>query len=258
MEQKAFEMAMAFQRGEEAGFDYFFNRLWSELLFYCRRFIYDQDVAKDIVEESFIRLWKKHETIDNPYAIKSWLYATVKNGAINAINKEKFKRAVIKNVSLTQENDVAADALLVRKEIVKQVQSAIGALPKRCQEIIRLRFIEGVPVAEIEVRLKVTKSTVKNQIVRGMALMRNSMDEKLHFLNKSGRYVRRINYSKTSCWKNTPLLESDQGDISPLAKQILTLKATKSFRQIAEHLNIAYGRVCKIYYTTRRDLFLKS
>src|ERR1044071_8998431 len=76
-------LVKAFQRGEEKGFTYFFNELYPALLYFAFRILNDKAASKDIVEDSFIKIWERHSSFNHPKVIKSWLYTTVRNGCID-------------------------------------------------------------------------------------------------------------------------------------------------------------------------------
>src|SRR3954469_8578611 len=83
------DYVQAFQRGEEKGFTYFFNELYPALLYFAFRIIDDKPAAKDIVEESFIKIWERHTTFTHNKVIKSWLYTTVRNACIDWQRKQQ-------------------------------------------------------------------------------------------------------------------------------------------------------------------------
>lgn len=163
-------MALAFQRGEETGFNYFFNLLYEKLVYYAYRMLKDKDDAEDVVEASFIKIWEKRETIDtnNPKVIASYIYTSVRNRCLNKIKSDKLiyqdKIALDRYVSKDIHEPVI-DAM-IRAETIDFVYKAIKVLPGNCRKIMTLMFVDGLSYSEVAEKLNLSLSTVKNQRAR--------------------------------------------------------------------------------------------
>ena len=73
----------------------YFNQLFTDYYVNLCRFAYtyvrDTDISEEIVQELFISLWEKHETLSISSSIRSFLYTSVKNKALNYIRNEKTR-----------------------------------------------------------------------------------------------------------------------------------------------------------------------
>lgn len=171
----------SFQRGEEKGFSYFFNALYPSLLYYAFRIVKDKSPAEDIVEESFIKIWERADNFKEAGKIKSWLYATVRNGCFDYLRKAKK----------TKENDDALAGLLkdtmdsnrlqdmILAEVVREIYAALNSLPPRCKQVFTHLFIEGKTLNETAAAMNTSINTVKNQRARGLKLLREKTNSKL-------------------------------------------------------------------------------
>jgi RNA polymerase sigma-70 factor (ECF subfamily) len=130
------EYVVAFQHGEEAGFNYFFTSLYPALVYYAGRILGDRPAAEDIVEESFIKIWERHTTFTHPNVIKSWLYTTVRNACLSRLQQEQrnsAKRDALENEYKGRyENSVLHE--IIRAEVISEVHAHIESLPAECRK----------------------------------------------------------------------------------------------------------------------------
>lgn len=166
--------AFSFQRGEEKGFNYFFDKLFSALLFYAFRILRNREEAEDVVEESFVKIWKRHSEFNHPAVIKSWLYTTVYHGCLNRLKQEKRKETRNEELANQTAGQYESSPVneIIRAEVIRELHAGIESLPPACRQVFQKLYIEGKTVREIADELKLAISTVKNQKARGLLLLR--------------------------------------------------------------------------------------
>lgn len=164
----------AFQRGEESGFTYFFNSLYPALLYYAFRILNDKPAAEDVVEESFIKIWERHNSFSHHQVIKSWLYTTVRNACLNKLQQEQRQNAHKELLAKEQEGSYQNSPLnnIIITEVITEVHSTIKVLPTECRKIFEMMYIQGKTVREIAEELQLSISTIKNQKARGLEILR--------------------------------------------------------------------------------------
>ena len=119
----------------------------------------DEMSAKDIVQETFLKVWSKHEEIDVE-KVKSYLFTTANNTLIDWIKKEKrngdFEKA---DLTMKSENGLEFDAGKILNE-------ALDRLPEIQKTVVLLRDYEGYNYAEIAEITQLNESQVKVYIFR--------------------------------------------------------------------------------------------
>ncbi len=170
------EMTLAFQRGEERGFEYFYRSLYPSLWFYALRFLKDKQDAEDAVEEQFIKIWNTHETFSHPQVIKSWLYTCVRNYCLNKLKEEK-RRADIRLIYANELEEAEEKSLsrIIEAETIAEAGKIINLLPAACREIFYFLYVLGYDATETAEKLKVSISTVKTQKARGLEIIRTKI-----------------------------------------------------------------------------------
>lgn len=137
---------------------------------FLRNFFPSVHDADDVVQESFIRIWKARAV----YPIRSaraFLFSVARRLAVDVIRREKSNHHEEVNdwhalLVLNEERGVS-EGLIVRDEI-KLLIEAIDLLPARCREVVVLRKLDGLSHREIAERLGISTRTVQEQVGRGM------------------------------------------------------------------------------------------
>lgn len=151
----------------------FFELFHPSLCYFADRLIKDKPAAEDIVEDSFLKLWKKHSEFESTQHIKAFLYLTTKNACLNFL-KQVERDAISKRemAYLIEEKEDYVLNEMVRTEVVQEVYSAIEKLPAQSRKVLKMSVFENMKNREIAIALAVSIHTVKNQKVRAMQLLR--------------------------------------------------------------------------------------
>ena len=137
------------------------------------RFPYIRDVD-DVVQESYLRLWKVR-ALQPIMSAKAFLFTVAKRVAVDLVRRER-----VSPVSFT--GDLTALPVLMdrpgvaetlsEREKLSLVGDAVVALPVRIRAVIILHKLQGVPQAEVAEKFGVSVKTVEHQVVRGVELCR--------------------------------------------------------------------------------------
>jgi RNA polymerase sigma factor (sigma-70 family) len=166
------KMALSFQRGEQKGFEYFFNLLYKSLHHFAFRIVNDTAKAEDVVEESFIKIWERHSDFTHGKVIRSWMYTTVKNGALNRL--QQLSREEKRNNYIGYNGEFEEPSIehkIIQAEVYFEVIKYIDDLPVECKRIFNLLYKEGMSPKEASKALNLSISTIKNQKARGVGLI---------------------------------------------------------------------------------------
>ncbi len=142
----------------------------SQLGAYLRRSFPAVRDVDDVVQESYLRIWK-FRTAQPIQFTKAFLFKIARNVALDLLAHEQASPidAVADLAALTVVEDkvTAAEAACTREEI-RLLADGIETLPARCREIFVLRRLQGVPQKEIASLLGISEQTVQVQVQRGV------------------------------------------------------------------------------------------
>ena len=128
--------------------------------------IRDEDKARDIVQDTYEKLWIKRDTVDGN-KVKSYLFSTAYHTLIDMIRKEK-RQTEFEKVTKTEyfHEEHYSDL----NEILHE---AINRLPESQKAVIMLRDYEGYSYEEIAEITGLNESQVKVYIYRGRMFLKN-------------------------------------------------------------------------------------
>lgn len=124
----------------------------------------------DVVQESYLRIWKAKGT-QPIQCVRGFLFRVARNVALNLLNRQRVSRIdTVKDLSAlpVAGDDATSAAAAARSEELALLADAIDSLPPRCREIVILRRIQNLSQREIAQRLGISEETVAVQVVRGV------------------------------------------------------------------------------------------
>jgi RNA polymerase sigma-70 factor (ECF subfamily) len=158
--------------------DYFsclFQRYEPELLRYIHRLGgIDADEARDILQESFIKIWRNLNEFDAGLKLSSWIFRIVHNETVSFIRK---KKSFGKNNNLDIEifRNILSDGTESyedREELIRNTLIMLNDLPFKYKEVLVLKFLEKKSYEEISDILKIPEGTVAIRINRAKKMLR--------------------------------------------------------------------------------------
>jgi len=151
-----------FNSGNKQAFEKFFNMFYKALCLFAGKYVYDDALAEDIVQEVFITLWKKWSNFKNLTSVKTFLYEAVRNKSLNYIKhidvRKRFRESQIREM----ESEHYFVNHLLEEETHRILYEEINKLPTQCCKILLLS-LEGLKNQEIAEDLSVSINTVKTQ-----------------------------------------------------------------------------------------------
>jgi RNA polymerase sigma factor (sigma-70 family) len=131
--------------------------------------------AKDIVQETFMKVWDKHETIEAE-KVKSYLFTTAYHSIIDWVKKEK-RSGDIEKVDFTLSSTDFADFSTQENDLKQILDQALNLLPEIQKTVVLLRDYEGYSYDEIADITKLSQAQVKVYIFRARQSLKSYLKE---------------------------------------------------------------------------------
>ena len=164
------------RKGDPKAFEQLFRLYYSELCSYLRTLIRERGVIEEIVQGLFVHIWENRTNFSPQGSVKSYLYKSVRNRAINHYKHSAVKLNSIEELKLiysSQINDV--EKQYDSQEINQLITNSVTMLPEKCREIFTLIKFNGLTYRETAEMLNISIKTVETQMGRALKKLKESL-----------------------------------------------------------------------------------
>ncbi len=171
-------------QGNDEALKQLFFKYYDMLVRFAVPILKDQDMARDIVQEVFVKIWEKRSNLNQATRLRPYLFTSVKNACLNLLRREE-------RVQWTSESDELdswstpqehVQAQIQEKDLNKALHRALDKLPPKCRQIFELRRFEELSNKEIAQELGISIKTIENQMTKALKLLRTELMPLLHLL----------------------------------------------------------------------------
>ena len=146
-----------------ASFEKIFREYYPVLLPFVERHVGERELAKDLVQDVFLKLYKSYPYFSSEVNIKSWLYTSSRNAALDYLRHLKVRDN--NKLLMAEAMMYAADVdEVISEELTRKIHEAIDSLPLQCCQIVRMHIIDGKKYTEISVELGISINTIKTPV----------------------------------------------------------------------------------------------
>ncbi|MBV6520183.1 MAG: hypothetical protein MNPFHGCM_00288 [Gemmatimonadaceae bacterium] len=163
--------------GDERALEDVFRANYAGMAAFVLRYVNAPDVAEELVQDIFLKLWSRREQLSDIESLKTYLYRAVRNQALNWLRRRKLERRWEEEHGEDAEpvSLAAADDGATEEEVAAAVRVAIERLPPRCREIFLLSRDGGLTYNDIARVLEISVKTVETQMGRALKSLRGSL-----------------------------------------------------------------------------------
>lgn len=169
--------------GDITAFEMIFKTYYQPLCNYAYSFVQDRDEAEEIVQSTFLSVWEKRADLAIHTGVKPYLYAMVRNAALNVIKHEKVKQQHASvELAVAEKSVESVTHTVMASELEDRIYKALNKLPEQCRLVFKLSRFEELKYAEIAEQLNISVKTVENQMGKALKIMREQLKDYLPLL----------------------------------------------------------------------------
>lgn len=177
------QLILDFQRGNSEAYRELFHLFYQPLFLFLSKMGMDSFITEEIIHDTFLKLWNKSADFSEMSGLRSFLYVSCKNAALNVLDKKRRLREKEEGYSLVQDwVEMPVTQQIVYSETIQAIHAAIQRLPDQCQKVMRGLFVDGMTAQEVAIALRISDSTVYNQKMRGVKLLRDILDKNQFYI----------------------------------------------------------------------------
>ena len=163
------------KQGDIHAFEAIFNAYYNNLSRYLLLLFKNDLLVDHIAQDIFVYLWENRETLEIKTSLESYLYSAGRYKALNQIRNNQIQEFVKRKIGTSTDCSVTDNNVLEIDELTNIIDSAISALPQRCQQIFRLSREEKMTYTDIAAFLNISVNTVEGQMAIALKKLRSAL-----------------------------------------------------------------------------------
>lgn len=176
------------KNGDQKAFGHLVEKYQGYAFSLAFRILCDTEESQDVVQESFIKIWKNISTYNFKLKFTTWMYKIVTNCAIDklrTINRKKTENIDHEKTLIDETIEFNPEKHLENKEMGNLIREISNDLPEKQKLVFILRDIQGLSSEEVENILDLSQTSVKSnlyharKIVREKLIKLNSLERRL-------------------------------------------------------------------------------
>lgn len=160
------------KEGDHQAFTDVYDRWKQKVYHYCLKRTQDPEAAKDLTQQSFIKLWRYRHQLNESISFERQLFQKVRQVYLDWLKKEAQYR---KHFSTSQAANDEAGIYQMNPELRSSLSAALNQLPEKRKKIFELKHIHGYSYKEIAEALGISIKTVDNQLLKAVSDLRKSL-----------------------------------------------------------------------------------
>lgn len=164
---------MSSEAGRQARFNLLAESYGADLYRYAMWICRDDALAKDLVQETFLRAWKALDKLKEKGAAKSWLITILRREYARTFERKVPKFTDVDAIEVPEDNELAPDD---RTEITL-LRRNIMNLPEKYREPLLMQVVMGLSCEEISLELEISKSAVMTQLFRAREQLKAELQQ---------------------------------------------------------------------------------
>jgi RNA polymerase sigma-70 factor (ECF subfamily) len=146
-----------------------FSQMAPGLVLFARQWTHSSADAEDVVQEAFVRFWRKHHRIDN----RGLLYATVRSIALDFLRRNS-RRARRESLAVLESDNSTEPQFEVDDESQQHLAAAVARLPSEQREVLVMKIWSELTFAEIADALGISQNTAASRYRYALAALKKN------------------------------------------------------------------------------------
>lgn len=181
-------LARLARKGDQRAFAEIVDLYKDKLYHLAFRMTGNRQEAEDVVQETFLRVYKNLERYDENQKFSTWIYRIATNLCIDRLRKRRAVYSLdaassehegLDGYAMLPSDDRTPESELLLSETQKIIHEAIETLPVKYKSVMVLRYLQDLSLQEISDVLDMPVTTVKTRVHRGREFMRKKLEHRL-------------------------------------------------------------------------------
>jgi RNA polymerase sigma factor (sigma-70 family) len=166
-----------FKEGNKEAYAYFFKRHHEGIYNYIRNMAADAEMAKDLSQDVFKRLWDLRGNIQSAQHLAAYIYVMARHLFLEHLRKLKVMSNAARELAYTidMRETLNNELEIVCYRVLAEMKAAMQRLSTKRKLVLRLLYINGLDINAIALQLKLSPQTVRNHKAQATAILRERL-----------------------------------------------------------------------------------
>jgi len=172
-------LALRCRRGDREALAELVEHWERRLLYFVRRLVDDEQEAWDVLQETWLGVFRGIKSLNDGACLSTWLYRVARNNCVNHLRKKmKLREMESGNIPVDDFSEEVSDHAFEDADLVHR---SLDKLPLLQREVITLFFLEDMSIAEMSSVLDVPPGTVKSRLFTAKRTLRKIVERGAHY-----------------------------------------------------------------------------
>ena len=167
------ELTDLLKSGDEIAFTEIYNRYWKKLYFIAYKLLKDTDSAEEIVQEVFLKIWKKRETL-SIQSLTQYLAAMTRYAVYRHLAKEKQQKER-EDVQGKFNADACVEFDMDNKILLAFILDLSNKLPEKCRLVFQYNKLQDMSMADVAEQLNISQKTAEGHLTKALRIIRGNL-----------------------------------------------------------------------------------
>lgn len=172
------ELAYLIKQGEKEAFRELFEKYAPKIYQFSLSYLRNEEDAKELVQEVFIKVWEKREILDASQNIKAYIFKIAVNTIYDFIRHKNIENAFndFARINFDIHSNNTWDTIIF-EEMKSTLNKLVAELPEQRRRIFNMSKRQGLSNDEIAQKLNISKRTVENQLYRALTFLKEHLKQ---------------------------------------------------------------------------------
>jgi RNA polymerase sigma-70 factor (ECF subfamily) len=163
------------RESDSSAFRELYDSLYKSIFYFVLSKIYNQDTAKDLVQETFVKIWESRRRLNKDLSLKAYVYKTAANVSLNYLRHHKVVSDFLRSLEFEPLSYETPHSLFEKKEWNDRFFKTIEQLPPQTRTVFLMSRVEDFSYKEIAERLEISVKTVESHIGKALRILREEL-----------------------------------------------------------------------------------
>lgn len=175
------ELVALLKQDSRAAFSEIYERYWDKLYYIGHRMLKSQDAAEEVVQDTFVLLWKKRLSLEIS-SLPVYLAAMMRYEVYRALAKDKKQRENETAYQLQQSEFSSFDKDIEHKLLLEIIAELSNQLPEKCRLVFQYVKLQDKPIHEVARELNISQKTAEAHLTKALKKIRGDIGNAMHLL----------------------------------------------------------------------------